>query len=594
MSLRKTFTTMIFDEQRMSYMTRFADSLTAKENSRFGAFITGPDGVGKSGVCLTTFLSCFARELPVIYIPKAVHWSEHARNQIEAGQYLMRIFFELNADIIEDSKTLRPYFEDQLEGKPIGDYSFNEFIGAMQEQKIERCGFIVDETQKLASAAVSSPIRTGRGAVVRDWNKKVLMKEFFVTDYLSWNGDPMKSFVSLLSAGPYGIQKFPIPESQMHRLKYVNPFSKEDTKLLLTARGSSPFFRMKLQDIADEVTDLTEGNPADLAVVYDSIDPGNDLADLRCSLGRIEGDLTLNKLDRAQWKWFDHIPRYFQKDAVLKIQDIIRSNVTYYSLKEIQLDNGNINRIISNNTVRPVSRMAASALHSVFSNEYIYFAPPLSSSEISTEQKRDENFRLQMEARIHSPKWEKSINAKAYSSLADIKKLDLKADLFYIATSLDDIRANTVHKSLWVPKEHSSLPFDGIILPAEFDYETPAIMYKASVLDPFCNSRINDIREMNEAKKKILGMYTNMSDILIVNFWHMKRKEAPVSTMPIPDLPVLIQEPYGSGSGDGKPSSDSLIDAFICDEEELMKLKISVHRPLMREHVPVVQKRSHY
>jgi hypothetical protein len=81
-------------------------------------FLTKFLGSGKSAICLGTYLFCFARGLPVVYIPMADRWVEEAMNEDKANKYLMKEFFKQNADIIAGDSRLSPFFEDQLNDQP--------------------------------------------------------------------------------------------------------------------------------------------------------------------------------------------------------------------------------------------------------------------------------------------------------------------------------------------------------------------------------------------------------------------------------------------------------------------------------------------
>jgi hypothetical protein len=572
LNMRKTFTTMVYDQQRINYASAFCKAL--QTNEPFGQLISGPDGVGKTSVCLVSFFSCFARRLPTIYIPKGVVWSENSRNEEEAKFFLARLFFEQNADLIEKSDQLRPYFEDQLAGEAISEHSFDNWVSAIKEHRAPKCGLIVDDVHKIAEASVSAPRRSGNGAVVRDNSGDVLMKQFFSENFLNWQGDTLGAFSTMFCSSPYGLGSFPLQEDEEARLKFIQPFSKEDTKVLLSTRGMSPFYKTKLVDIAESVLQSMNGLAADLAYLNAHIDPGRNADDLRTSLGRIEGELIKSKYQRAKKKWFGYIPRYFQREALSNVMNLIRGDLVVRDRKDIYCDNGHALRQSTNQSASAVSPLAASALHSVFAEEYVSFAPHILAPDISDDE-RSKSFKLQVEARIHSPLWKKFITGRSYSTYSSVD-VDFKADLCYCAESIDDIDRNRIFSTLWIPGRDRCLPFDGVIMPS-IRSGSSAIMYCADVSDPFDAHRIEIVRAMESAKKSLLRRFPDIPDIVLLSLWHLNRDRS--MTMKI------------AASDD---SIDKNIEAYIVDQEELLKLKIAVLRPLLREKKKFVTDKSRF
>ena len=68
----------------------------------------------------------------------------------------MRSFFKQNADLIVTNDALRPFFQDQLEGRRISDDAYIKFAEAVGRRLVGPCNFIVDEAQKLLHASEKS------------------------------------------------------------------------------------------------------------------------------------------------------------------------------------------------------------------------------------------------------------------------------------------------------------------------------------------------------------------------------------------------------------------------------------------------------
>ena len=152
---------------------------------------------GKSAICLTTFLFCFARGLSVVYIPKADLWVGRSRTEADARRYFMEKFFVQNADIIAESSDLAPFFADQLNDQPVSGDAYVKFAKALGSLSMFKCGMIVDEAQKLTQAAIS------RTVIGRDgFPELVEGKNFFASDFTIWTSYS-DSFCSQLCASSH-------------------------------------------------------------------------------------------------------------------------------------------------------------------------------------------------------------------------------------------------------------------------------------------------------------------------------------------------------------------------------------------------------
>jgi hypothetical protein len=110
-----------------------------------GVLFSGPNGVGKSSICLITFLTCFVRGLPVVYIPRCDEWIAASKTEDEANAFFMRTFLKQNADIIVQDPQLLPFFEQQLATGVVDDKNYWMLSEAVVEDRVRRCGFIADE-----------------------------------------------------------------------------------------------------------------------------------------------------------------------------------------------------------------------------------------------------------------------------------------------------------------------------------------------------------------------------------------------------------------------------------------------------------------
>jgi hypothetical protein len=603
---------MIFDEQRMKLLSRFIGGfsaegvpLTSSSDSVGvgGMILSGPDGSGKSAVGLLSFMACFARGLPCMYIPTGVHWSENARNVFESEKYLLRNFFQLNADLIEDDKRLHPFFSDQMAGSPIESKHFRALVDAVRSGAAPMVGFIVDDAHKAAEAADAAPIRVSMGRIARNsLTGAVLVKKFLRSMFLSFD-DVAGVFQSQLIFGSAGLKKLKLSDAEAKRLVFLQPFTKVDTKILVSAARGSPFSKMRLGEHADEVLRVTAGHAGDLARVSDAFDPGRSPAEFRRNFARLEKASIEAKQVRSEHRWYETMPRSEQLRGLLGCLDAMQAQGAGYSQpSDYHYDYCNCYRNVSSGVVRVTNRLACSAIHSIFAKEYVYFAPPVlapdsessvAASELVGGLTKERNLKLQVQARIHSPKWEKKIMGRSIDNYDDVKYLNFKADMAYYFESLDDVSINGLYGTLWIPSgaAFQSPPstdtgtggtadvweYDGIILPAEDDVLSPAILYQCGLEAPWSPRRMASLARLRGVRDQLLDRMPSLSDVVIAAVWPYKRAYKASASIP--------SEESGPGASASAPVPAPI---YTLDEEELLKLKVALSRRLPR--VKVVKK----
>jgi hypothetical protein len=197
--------------------------------------LSGPTGVGKSVVCLLSFLLACARKLPVVYVPRTAEWVSSCSTDEESYCYFLKEFFRQNADVIADDPGLRNIFKGQL-------FSNEEFqakqYGKLSRHSLQtrRCGFLLDEIQVLTKAVLSG-------------------KPFFDKDFTTWTG-PAGRFCSILCGGKsFGHQGY-----DRDRIKHLQPFG-EETSRALTMNVDSPFFLSHDEGLISKILEATGGMP---------------------------------------------------------------------------------------------------------------------------------------------------------------------------------------------------------------------------------------------------------------------------------------------------------------------------------------------
>lgn len=603
--MRRSITPIVFDEQRMTLLSRFMRGFDAPSSSSpstaqvsaeescsdtDGMIISGPDGSGKSAIGLMSFLTCFARGIPCMYVPAGVRWSENARNVFEAEKYLLRNYFQLNADLIQDDPRLQPFFSEQAAGGPIEAKNFRALVEAVRCGAAPRAGFIVDDAHKVAEAADKAPIRVAMGRIARNsLTGDVLMKKFLKKMFLSFE-DVAGAFQSQLIYGAAGLKKMKLTDADSQRLVYLQPFSKADTKILVSAARGSPFSRMRLGEHAEELLQVTGGHAGDLARFSDAFDPGRSPSEYRRNFARVEKSSIEAKQVRCEHRWYDAMPRSDQLRGLLGCLDAMQTQGCKYTHpNDYHYDYCNSYRNLTSGSVKVVNRLAASAIHSLFAKEYIYFAPPVlgqepASSSSSSTVTPDLNLKLQMQARIHAPKWEKKLMGRSIDNYDEVKYLNFKADMAYYFESLDDVSISGLYGTLWMPTGASlqapgkdgvneSLRYDGIILPAEDDVLSPAIIYQTGLDEPWSQARMASLHRLEHVRTQLLDSMPSLSDVIIAAIWPYKRL-AKIAIPPLLNATVSSSLPSNV--------------IYTLDVDELMKLKVALTRALPR--VKVVKK----
>lgn len=119
-----------------------------------GVLISGPSGVGKSGIGLLTVFACAAQRRFVVYIESALAWVNEAKRG-NGDSFLLNKFFVQNADLILESDVLRPVFEAYIFGEELlSSSTMDRFAAALSWNTRLSIGIVVDEVQAITKAVV--------------------------------------------------------------------------------------------------------------------------------------------------------------------------------------------------------------------------------------------------------------------------------------------------------------------------------------------------------------------------------------------------------------------------------------------------------
>lgn len=104
-----------------------------KKGLPLGARLSGPNGVGKSAILFLVHLICTALRLPAVYIPRAESLVNAAHQEGGGDAYILKTFFEQNADLILEIPALRRVFVAALQdaGRPFTPDVMEQLRGAV-------------------------------------------------------------------------------------------------------------------------------------------------------------------------------------------------------------------------------------------------------------------------------------------------------------------------------------------------------------------------------------------------------------------------------------------------------------------------------
>jgi hypothetical protein len=482
--------TLLFDEQRIRFVEELLDS-TQSHSIEYGVLFSGPNGVGKSAICLEAALFCFAMGVPCAYIPKAANWVNKSETEHQAQAYVMNQLFRQNADLIVGTHVeMEPHFLEQLRGEPAQAQSYKSLTDALEDRLIRPIALIADESHMLTKASLGE-------------------KKFFASDFIVWTG-PSYNFCSMLCASAHGLREFTLPSGEENRLRFVNPMRPEDAKILLLEPGSP--FRHEGYAGADRealrayVLKLTGSMPRDLsqfatdlgnANQYDQSDTSID--EIRMRIATIAPQLTIAKQDAAWKHWINqsnsvaHQVSPSHKFAALL--SLFRGTAKFSPDVKDLYDYGLVKRVKLGMVV-PCSLMASDALSYVFAHLRVEDDHmPLSQWNGA---ERGFQFELRvLRAIVRQGALSQHVRVHRACSPGSVSDLYLGASVIQTSRldDLSDIEALPGQKSLWIPSKSNS-PFDGIIMPAlEQLGIDPIVVFDPSVTEPY------DVERRKKAKK---------------------------------------------------------------------------------------------
>jgi hypothetical protein len=585
--------------------------MQADDLDRWGVLLSGPNGVGKSAISLLTFLLCFSRGLPVCYIPTADGWIRRAKTDELAAEYFMTRFFMQNADIIADDETLRPFFQEQLDGHPADPQQYLAFSDALESSRTKTpCGFIIDEVQRLTPVRNIEGPDPSTGKIVV---QPVAIWTPFKEDFTVWTG-PSSYFRSLLCASVYGMREFELPSGEAHRLRFVQALAEDDV-IALVSSPLSPLYRGEVfKTFAGQVYSLTGGMSRLLYQLLARVPMGvASEAEIKAILARFEDDMVFELLTISNDHWITTIPKAALKKTMRSMLELLRAQTSLSDTNKQLYDYGLLLNDPVVGRVHVSSAIATSVLFQLYSN-YICSEDGEKLSDFRAGAERGYCFERQVLAflsiagsYILKAKWFKAANDKSHDRDISIHVTRIKA-----FSDIADIARDDRHGILWINTSDRYL-CDGIIVPSAEGalYAQPVIVLDTSVTNPFEYGRKLKVESVHS--KVICPLVTHLKckeDSVIGMYFYDQMVEAP-ATVPESKLATTVQATIvkaavtsvsdtapmeanldgTAGSVDGLPSgetatatavketvpmmmTDPYLNAYIIDMRECQKLGV--------------------
>ena len=435
-----------------------------------GVLLSGPNGVGKSGVGFLSYLLCAARRLPVVYLSRTETWVLAAQRG-EGDGHLLSEFWEQNADLIAASEPLRAVFAAALRDEA-GAFT-SHVIDALRRTARRHqlgIGIILDEVQHITAAvlnlnapAVTQGERTAGSYFRNSWH-----------DWMNGNS----AFARMSIASAHGERDYKLPSGEDHRLRIVEPLIDGQREALLSHPDSPAF--VSDPDVRKRIV-FYSGN-----VLRALMNAGHALPAKSPSALATELSLRLGKLHVAMEvdcrRWLASLPEDERASAAVKSMDLLSGKMRWTAAKGLY-DAGIMYRPASSDFIRPVSAWASAAYLSCTAQYLRGAAKPLSSFT---------------DGRIRGLELEQQTLARlAYADVLVSTKLlsGEESDSLHLRSSYAlpfDVLDEVVPRESPVLYRPLSLTFpcDGILMPAADDAKGVIIILECSTTDPSNAARV--------------------------------------------------------------------------------------------------------
>lgn len=448
--------------QRIQYACEFVAAVEARR-LQFGTHVSGPSGVGKSGILLLAYLMCAARGYLTAYIPQPEKWVELAGLNAEEGYaYMLSVIWRQNADLIVASPALRRVFRAALQNK-IEEAPEKALRMLHDAKELPPVAVLIDDVQRITN-------------VVRDAAQRPVAASYFIGNWYNWTAN--WRFPQLTAASAHSHRDTNLPAGQNGRLRVVEPLAEGDRAALQAMPGSpiyvaDPLLRPFvvsmtgniLRDLAATATLLQTrraSNKADRALLWDS------------QQVRLENPCTMR---------FDSLPKDSRFAAGDMFMDIFRGRLHWGGLADNMYDDGIVYRTAKDTRLRPVSAAATAVLLKVMAAYINKAKMPLTS--VPNTNLRWKLFERQGQAKLNVI--DCTVRSKLISGHPSTP-LHLRSDYGFPFDKLDDVSLNESPVFYW-PTD-SDFECDGVLMPSIDDPNGIIYVIDFSLTSPRSTTRV--------------------------------------------------------------------------------------------------------
>jgi hypothetical protein len=466
--------------QRFQLATDFVAAVQAGTR-RYGVLLSGPNGVGKSGVGLLAYLLCAARGLPVVYLSSAETWVQAAEDIGGGGghEYFLLHFWRQNADIIAASPVLRDVFGAAMHDEK-GAFTLHVMKALWLAATTHRLGFgfIVDEVQHVTAAVA-------RGSSSSATPTERTAGTYFKINWHDWMNDN-RIFARMSIASAHGERDYKLPSGDADRLRIVEPLTDAQRAALLS-HPDSPAFIADV-GIRDRVV-FYSGN-----ILRTLMDVSRDLPSEPAAL-KAEVTWRLRRGYDAMRedcrRWLASLSHQDRRDVANLSMHLMAGNLSWIDAKGLY-DAGIVYRTSKSEIILPVSTAAFAAYRNTVIPEIVENAKPLSSYVDG----RLREFALEQQALARLSTGTHRLASKHLDGTS-AGSLDIGASSSGAFRSLEGVEAQEARSVLYYP-EPLTFPCDGIIMPRVDDDTGAIIVVECSTTSPRDAARVAKVRRYLE------------------------------------------------------------------------------------------------
>ncbi len=500
-----------------------------------GTLLSGPNGVGKSGIGLLSYLlSVHLGEL-VAYIPRSHDWVKAAERG-NGDAFLLETFWRQNADVIAASEALRPPFQAAMEDRaePFTEAAMEALRKVVAAPGGPGAGIITDEVQ-----AITMAVEKGVGALTVP---RQLAADYFLSRWHDWNNE-QGVFARMSIASSHGARELKLPDSEERRLRFVQPLPPALIAVLQTQKSSPAY-------IADEqlrahVSFIAGGVLRRLVVGADVARGKHDSKNLR---DLIWHDLWFPMAENCS-RWLAAFPAggADRAAAIDNALNLVRGELTWGRAKPLY-DDGLVARTELSARVVPVSPVAAAVILQTVAAEVRGQRVSLSSKRAGAER----GYELERQLRAAINPCATIVPANRLDG-TPASSLQLRASYALPFKALHEVVLRD-EPVAYVPL-NPNFACDAVMMPAADDAASPIILLEPSATDPLDSDRVKKVRKWFEPE----GVVTTL------RVAHPKRQvvcalvwDQALSSRKLPDSAAALER-AGSGRAAYGAAADSIV-----------------------------------